>query len=56
MTAKKGDIVKIYRAVTACYKATIIPMLRWSFIRAGFGLNLADLFVPFTVNRVMVLN
>jgi hypothetical protein len=32
----KGETRKIYRALLAFYKSTIILMVRWSFERAGF--------------------
>jgi hypothetical protein len=35
----KGGMLKIYRAILAFHKATIIPMVRWSFVRAGFRFN-----------------
>jgi hypothetical protein len=35
----KGETRKIYRALLAFYKSTIIPMVRWSFERAGFRLS-----------------
>jgi hypothetical protein len=34
----KGETLKFIR-LAAFYKAAIIPMVRWSFIRAGFRLN-----------------
>jgi hypothetical protein len=52
----KGETLKMYRAITAFYKATIIPMVRWSFIRAGFFLNPDDLFGPLTVNPARVID
>jgi hypothetical protein len=45
----KGDILKIYRAIPAFYRATIIPMVRWNFISAGFRLHPNSLFVLLTV-------
>jgi hypothetical protein len=48
----KGDTMKIYRGLLAFYKATIIPMVRWSFLRAGFRLNQNDLFALLTVIAV----
>jgi hypothetical protein len=35
----KRETRKIYRALLAFYKSTIVPMFRWSFERAGFRLN-----------------
>jgi hypothetical protein len=51
----KGETSKIYRALLAFYKATIIPMVRWSFRRAGFNLNSTQLLGPLTVNPAEVL-
>jgi hypothetical protein len=45
----KGEALKIYRAMLAFYKATIIPMVRWSFVPAGFRLNPKNLLAPLTV-------
>jgi hypothetical protein len=33
------ETLRIYRALAASYKSTIIPMVRWSLVRAGFRLN-----------------
>ena len=52
----KGETLKIYRALCAFYKATIIPMVRWSFSRAGFRLDPHNLFAPLTVNPAEVLD
>jgi hypothetical protein len=38
--AMKGEAKKMYCALLAFYKATIIAMVRWSFERAGFLLDL----------------
>jgi hypothetical protein len=35
----KGETLKIYHALLTFYRSTIIAMVRWSFIRAGFRLN-----------------
>jgi hypothetical protein len=51
----KGETVKIYRAILAFYRATIIPMVRWSFVRAGFLLSPKNLLAPLTVTRADVL-
>jgi hypothetical protein len=51
----KGETLKIYRAILAFYKATIIPMARWSFIQAGFRLNPKNLLAPLTVAPADVL-
>jgi hypothetical protein len=52
----KGETLKIYRAILAFYKATIIPMVRWSFIQAGFRPNPKNLLAPLTVTPADVLN
>jgi hypothetical protein len=41
----KGETLKIYRALAAFHKSTIIPMVRWSFVRAGFRRNPNNLFL-----------
>jgi hypothetical protein len=51
----KGEMLKIYRAILAFRKATIIPMVRWSFARAGFRLNPKNLLAPLTVTPAHVL-
>jgi hypothetical protein len=48
-TKMKGETLKIYRAILVFYQATIIPMVRWSFVRAGFRLNPKNLLEPFTL-------
>jgi hypothetical protein len=35
----KEEMLKIYRAILAFYNAMIIPIVRWSFLWAGFHLN-----------------
>jgi hypothetical protein len=52
---RKGETLKIYRAILAFYKATIIPMVRWIFVRAGFRLNRKNLLAPLTVTPADVL-
>jgi hypothetical protein len=52
----KGETRKIYRALLAFYKSTIIPMVRWSFERAGFRLNSDNLLSPLTVDPTRVLD
>jgi hypothetical protein len=37
------------------YKITIIPMIPWSFSRAGFHINSDDLLASLTINRTEVL-
>jgi hypothetical protein len=46
----KGEARKTYRALLAFYKSTIIPMVRWSFERAGFRLDSDNLLSPLTVD------
>jgi hypothetical protein len=52
----KGKTRKIHRALLAFYKSTIIPMLRWSFERAGFRLNSDNLLSPLTVDPTPVID
>jgi hypothetical protein len=52
----KGETRKIYRALLAFYKSIIIPMVWWSFERAGFRLNSDNLLSPLTVDPTPVLN
>jgi hypothetical protein len=52
----KRENRKIYRALLAFYKSTIIPMARWSFKRAGFRLNSDNLLSPLTVDPTPVLD
>jgi hypothetical protein len=42
----KRETMKMYHALLAIYKATIIPMVRWSFERAGFLLDLENIRDP----------
>jgi hypothetical protein len=51
----KGETLKIYRVMSAFYKATVIRLVRWSLNMAGFRLNPNDLLVPSTVNPQDVL-
>jgi hypothetical protein len=51
----KGETLKIFRAAMASDKPTIIPMVRWSFIRAGLGPNPENLFAPVAVSPMKVL-
>jgi hypothetical protein len=39
----------MYRAILAFYKTTVIPMVRWSVLRAGFRLNPKNHLAPLTV-------
>jgi hypothetical protein len=52
----RGGTLKIYRVILASYTAPIIPMVRWTFLRAGFHLNQMDIFAPLTVTPNEVLN
>jgi hypothetical protein len=52
----KGETRKIYRALLAFYKSTIISMVRWSFERAGLRLNSDNLLSPLTVDPTPVLD
>jgi hypothetical protein len=52
----KGETRKIYRGLLAFYKSTIIPMVRWSFERAGFRLNSDSLLSPLAVEPTPVLD
>jgi hypothetical protein len=51
----KGEGRKIYRALISFYKSTIIPMIRWGFVRAGFFLKPENLLGPVGVNGTRVL-
>jgi hypothetical protein len=50
----KGETLKIYRAILTYYTAAIIPLVRWSFLRAGFRLNPKYLLVPLTITRTEI--
>jgi hypothetical protein len=52
----KGETRKTYRALLAFYKSTIIPMVRWSFERAGFRLNSDNLLSLLTVDPTPILD
>jgi hypothetical protein len=52
----KRETQKIYRALLALYKSTIIPMVRGSFERAGFRLDSDNLLSPLTVDPTPVLD
>jgi hypothetical protein len=49
----KGETLKIYRALAAFHKSTIIPMVSWHLLRAGFRLNPRDLLVSLTPAEVL---
>jgi hypothetical protein len=51
----KRETLKIYRVILAFYKAIIIPMMRWSFVGAGFRLNPKNLLAPLTVTPADML-
>jgi hypothetical protein len=52
----KGETRKIYRALLAFYKSTIISMVWWSFERAGFRLNSDNLMSHLIVDPTPVLD
>jgi hypothetical protein len=51
----KGETRKIHRAALFFYKSTIIPMIRWSFVRTGFFLKPENLLGPVKINGTKVL-
>jgi hypothetical protein len=51
----KGETLKIYRTILKFDKATSIPIMRWSFVRAGFRLNPTNLLAPLTVTPADLL-
>jgi hypothetical protein len=55
MKGMKGEALKMYRGMAAFYKATRILMVRWSFIRAGFGFNPNNMFAFLPVNPEIIL-
>jgi hypothetical protein len=52
----KEETRKKYRALLSFYKSTIIPMVRWSFERAGFRLNSDHLLSLLTIHPRPVLD
>jgi hypothetical protein len=52
----KGETRKIDRVLLAFDKSMIIPMVRWSFERAGSRLNSDNLLSPLTVDPTPVLD
>jgi hypothetical protein len=50
----KGETRKIYMTLLSFYKSTIIPMIWWSFVRAGFFLKPENLLGPVGVNGIRV--
>jgi hypothetical protein len=46
------ETIKIYGVIMVFYKATIIPMVRWRLLPAGFRLNPRDLLAPLVVTPV----
>jgi hypothetical protein len=52
----KGETQKIYRAMKALHRATLIAMVRWSFTCAGFGPNPRHLFGLLAVNPAILLD
>jgi hypothetical protein len=51
----KGETRKIYRALLSLYKSTIIPMIWWGFVSAGFFLKPDNLRGHVGVNRIRAL-
>jgi hypothetical protein len=51
---RQGETLKIYCALHAFYQATIIPMVRRSFSRAGFRFNPDNLLSLLVINRTEV--
>jgi hypothetical protein len=51
-----GETGKIYPALHALYKATIILTVRWSFERAGFLLDLENIGNSVQIDPIRVLN
>jgi hypothetical protein len=54
--AVKGETRKIYLTLLAFYKAAIIPVVRWSFERAGFLLDLENIRNPVQIFPSRVLD
>jgi hypothetical protein len=52
----KRETRKIYRALLAFYRSTMIRMVRWSFGQAGFRLNSDNLLSPLTLDSIPVFN
>jgi hypothetical protein len=50
----KGETLKIYRALEAFYKSTILLMVRWGFVGAWFHLNPGNLSAPVTLRPEIV--
>jgi hypothetical protein len=50
----KGETRKIYRALLSFYKSTTIPIIRWSFVRAGFFPKPGNHLGPVGVNETKV--
>jgi hypothetical protein len=46
----KGEALKIYGAIGAFHKATVVQMVKWSFSRAEFRLDPTDLVAHSTMN------
>jgi hypothetical protein len=51
----KEETKKMHHTLLAFYKATMIPMIRWSFERAGFLLDLSDIPNPVQIDPSRVL-
>jgi hypothetical protein len=52
----KGQTRRIYWALLAFDKSTIIPIVQWSFERAGFRLDSDNLLGPLTVDPTPILD
>jgi hypothetical protein len=55
MEKMKVETLKMYRAMSAFYKATVIQVVRWSSNTAASQLNLNECVAPLTVNPQDVL-
>jgi hypothetical protein len=51
----KGETRKTERALPSFYKSTIIPMIRWRFVRVSFFLKPENLLDPVRVDGMRVL-
>jgi hypothetical protein len=51
----KGETWKTCKALLSFCKSTIIPMIRWNFVRTGFFLKPKNLLGPVGVNGTRVL-
>jgi hypothetical protein len=51
----KAETLKIYGTLAAIYKFIIIPVVQWSFMRAGFRLNPDALFASVTLHPEIII-